>query len=85
MQQFFTVLKAIITLLPAIVEAIKAIEAVLPIGGQGAGKLVVLREMVASAYGAATDAEVGFDALWPALERVVGALVGLLNKAGSFR
>lgn len=85
MQNFANVLKAIIAILPLLIEAIKAIEAALPIGGQGDSKLGVIRAMVESAYGAATDVDVGFDKLWPTLERVIGALVALFNRAGAFR
>ncbi len=85
MNNFVSVLKAIIAILPLVVEAIKAIEAALPIGVQGESKLGVIRAMIEASYAAATDSEVGFDRLWPALERVIGALVGLFNKAGAFR
>lgn len=73
MQNLFMVLK----LLPLIIEAIKALEAAIPMTGKGGEKMAALREVLTVADGAV-------DALWPTIEKVVGVLVGLFNKTGVF-
>lgn len=73
MQNLFMVLK----LLPLIIEAIKALEAAIPLAGKGGEKMAALREVLTVADGAV-------DALWPTIEKVVGVLVGLFNKTGVF-
>ncbi len=83
--QFLSVVKMILTMLPAIIEAIKAIEAALPAGGQGAAKLDAIRGVLQSAYGVASDATERFEAVWPAISGTVSALVALFNKAGVFQ
>lgn len=73
MQNIFMVLK----LLPLIIEAIKALEAAIPMTDKGGEKMAALREVLTVADGAV-------DALWPTIEKVVGILVGLFNKTGVF-
>lgn len=85
MTRFFIVAKAILGLLPVILEALQAIEKSLPVGGQGATKLGLLREAVAGAYDTAGELGVAFQDLWPTIERVVSAAVTMFNKAGVFK
>lgn len=68
---------AILRLLPAIIEAIKALEAAIPGSGQGEAKLAALRGILEAADSTITN-------LWPTIERVVGVVVGLFNKTGAF-
>lgn len=82
--QYLTIIKTVLSLLPLILEAVKAIEAALPEGGQGAQKLALLRQTVQAGFEAATDTVVSFEAVWPALEKVAGAAVGLFNAVGAF-
>lgn len=69
MQNLVMVLK----LLPLIIEALKALEAAVPLPGKGAEKLAALKEILVK-----TDSTV--NTLWPTIEQVVGVLVGLFNK-----
>ena len=64
---------AVLKLLPLIIEALKALEAAVPLPGKGAEKLAALKEILIK-----TDSTVS--ALWPTIEQVVGVLVGLFNK-----
>lgn len=81
---FITTAKTIISLLPAIIDAVKAIESALPQSGMGAQKLALIRATLQSAYGIAKDVTGTFDQIWPAIESTVGAVVGLFNKIGVF-
>jgi hypothetical protein len=83
--QFLTILKTILTLLPLLIEAVKAIEAAVPQGGQGAAKLDLIRQTLQAGYEVASDATVKFEAIWPALQSVIGSVVTLFNATGAFK
>lgn len=82
--QYLTIIKTVLSLLPLILEAVKAIEAALPQGGQGAEKLALIRNTLQAGFEAAGEVAVSFEAVWPALEKTVGAVVGLFNTVGTF-
>jgi hypothetical protein len=67
----------ILNLIPALIKAIAAIEEALPVQGAGKEKLGAIKEIIETTYDAGTT-------LWPPIERVIGILVGLFNKAGVF-
>jgi hypothetical protein len=77
--------KTLLSMLPAIIEAIKAIEAALPDGGKGEDKLIAVREVLQAGYAVAEDQDQPFEKLWPAIQNVVAALVRLFNKVGVFK
>lgn len=84
MNQFLQIIKLIFVLLPLVIDAIKAVEAAVPAGGQGAAKLDAIRGMLQSAYTVADSTMPTFEKLWPALSGTVGAIVGLFNKTSSW-
>ena len=67
----------IVQLIPALIALIKEIEKVIPASGQGSAKLMAIRQIVEAAYGGLTE-------IWPVIEKVVAALVGLFNSTGIF-
>ena len=75
-------LRAVVSLLPAVLDAIKAIEAAIPTSGQGAMKLEAVRVLVQSVYDAADKAAPAFDALWPHLQTAANTFVAMFNKLG---
>ena len=77
--QFLSTVKIVLSLLPLIIEAVKAIEAAFPEGGVGAKKLDMVKETLQSAYSVATDATTTFEQIWPAISGTVNAVVGLMN------
>lgn len=85
MVQLIQILKLLLSLLPLIIDAIKVIEAAVPAGGNGAAKLAAVRELVQGGFAVVSEAGVTFEQAWPAIEKTVGALVGLFNKTGSFQ
>jgi hypothetical protein len=70
------VLMTIINLIPALIAAIKAIEAAVPGSGKGEEKLAAVRGILE-----AVDAS--YASLWPKIQTVVSVLVALFNKTGA--
>jgi hypothetical protein len=75
---WIAIVKIVLSLLPAIIEAIKAIEAALPESGKGSEKLALIRNVVESISTEAVDA-------WPYIEKAVGAIVSFFNATGVFK
>ena len=84
MSKLIAIIKIVAQLLPAIIEAIKAIEAAIPQTGQGAQKLALVRELIEAAFEAVQDAGVTFADVWPAVQRLITKIVGLFNATGIF-
>lgn len=78
-----SIIKAVLLLLPAIIEAIKAVEELFPDSGNGDTKLSFIREIVKSAYEVVDDLD-DFEDLWPFIERAISVVVGFFNKVGLF-
>ena len=68
----------VIKLLPALIEAIKVLESLIPGNGGGEQKLVALRGILEAIDSNVKD-------LWPSIEKVVGVLVGVFNNTGVFK
>lgn len=84
MSKLIAIIKIVAQLLPAIIEAIKAIEAAIPQSGQGAQKLALVRELIEAAFEAVQDAGVTFADVWPAIQRIVAKIVAAFNASGIF-
>jgi hypothetical protein len=82
--QFIQTARLILSLLPLILEAVKAVEAALPEGGLGAQKLALVRQTLQAASDIADDGFDNFEKVWPALEKTIGAVVAMFNKTGLF-
>ena len=83
--QYLTIIKVVLSLLPILIEAVKAVEAAFPASGQGALKLELIRNVVSQAYNAGTGALVKFDELWPVLQGAISSVVSFMNSAGIFK
>lgn len=81
---YFAILKAALSLLPIIIDAIKAIEAAFPEGSNGQHKLEVVKTTVQSAMDVATDVIVPFEQVWPVLQGMIAAIVSAFNALGVF-
>jgi hypothetical protein len=77
MAQALVLITAILQLLPALINAIKAIEEAIPGEGKGELKLAAIRQIleVTSEYSSK---------LWPTLEKVIGVVVSTFNTTGVF-
>ena len=74
---WITTANIILNLIPALITAMKAIEEAIPGQGKGEDKLAAIRAILE-----ATNAQIG--ALWPTIQTVIGVLVTLFNKTGTF-
>ena len=72
-----TTLKTVLMLLPAIIQAIKAIEAAIPGQGKGEMKLAAVRQIIENTYNRSAE-------ILPAIISTIGVLVTLFNKTGTF-
>ena len=68
---------AVLKLLPAIIEAVKAVENLVSDTGQGAAKLQAIREILEAVSSQSAM-------LWPEIQKVIAIIVGLANKTGVF-
>lgn len=71
------VVTTILSLIPALITAIKAIEEAIPGQGQGEAKLAAVRQIL-------EVADAGISALWPKISDAIGVIVSLFNKTGVF-
>jgi len=83
--KFLAIVKTLVSLLPLLIEAIKAVEEAIPGKGAGEAKLAAVRAMLEASYAVANDLGLTFAELWPAIEKTVAGLVGALNTAGVFK
>ena len=79
------IIQASLQLLPIAIEVIKQIEAAIPGQGQGEQKLVAAREILSSLYTTSGGLVEVFETAWPALQKIIGAVVGLFNRTGLFK
>lgn len=84
--QFLTIVKTILSLFPLIVQAITTVEAQVSISGQGAAKLDLIKQVLSGSAEISDDMSNGkFDQVWPAVQKTIGAVVGLFNATGVFK
>lgn len=82
---FIEILKMILTLFPLVIQAVQAIEAAIPTGGNGQAKLELIKNTLQSAYDASTQAFGTFEQIWPVLKNVVSGIVTAFNATGIFK
>jgi hypothetical protein len=82
--KFLEIARLILSLLPVLIQAIRAAEEAIPGEGKGEAKLAMIRGILEAAYSTATDALGTFDQLWPALQSTISAVVQAFNKAKVF-
>ena len=83
--KFIAILRAIVELLPLVIQIIKQVEAEIPGQGKGEAKLAAVRAILEGAYSIASDLGVALSDLWPALEKTISGIVGAFNTAGIFK
>jgi hypothetical protein len=67
----------VLQILPALIDALKAIESAIPAAGKGSEKLAMVKEILEKVYPAVNE-------MWPAIETVIGVVVNWFNKTGVF-
>lgn len=76
--------RSILALLPATIEAVKAIEGAIPEAGKGKEKLELVRVSLEAAYSVGGATVDSFAAVWPAIQVMVTGIVNLFNSLGHF-
>ena len=72
------IVKTVLMLVPALIQAIKAIEEAIPGQGQGEMKLAAVRQIIEDTYEQSAM-------ILPAITSTIGVLVNLFNKTGTFQ
>lgn len=79
----FSIIKAMIGMLPIIEQVIVAVEAMFPAGGSGVQKLELAKAMIQSAYETANEFEAPFASVWPSISAVIANLVPVFAKSAA--
>jgi hypothetical protein len=77
--------KLVLSLLPLLVSAIKAVEEAIPGQGYGEQKLAMIRSIIEAAFEKGGGMLDSFGQAWPVLESTIGAIVRAFNATGVFK
>lgn len=81
--QVIEIIKLIASLIPTIIEIVKAVEASVPAKGAGAEKLSTVQTVLQTAYNLSAEAKpIPFDQLWVGMQKIINAFVTLFNSKG---
>ena len=83
--KFLEILKLVLTVLPLIIDVIKAVEAAIPGEGKGEQKLAIVRAAFESAYKFGDSAFGKFEETWPIITNVISTIVSTFNNIGIFK
>jgi len=75
---WFATLISVLKIVPDIIKIIKALEEAIPEPEQGENKLSIIKATVLAVSEEAA-------ALWPTLEKIIGAIVSIFNVTGTFK
>lgn len=75
--QYLIIIRTVVSLLPAIIEIVKQLDEAIPDSGQGSNKLELLRVILEAGAETASNAKEAFELAWPAIQKVVAAVVSL--------
>jgi hypothetical protein len=81
---FLELISLVVKILPALIQAVKAVEDALPDTGAGEHKLQAVKGILQAVAESAGTASSVFSTVWPALEKVIGVVVGMFNNTGTF-
>lgn len=83
--QFFEIAKLVIGLFPLLIQAVQAVEAAIPVSGNGQQKLELIKSIIQSSYESSNKVMVTFEQLWTPLSSVVKSIVTAFNASGIFK
>jgi hypothetical protein len=83
--KFLQIVRILLELLPIVIQAIKAIEEVIPERGRGEAKLALVRSALEAAYAASDDLTPSFESLWPQIKFIIDKAVAVFNTMGEFK
>jgi len=76
-------IRLVASLLPAVIEIMKAVEEAIPGQGKGEQKLAAVRGILETVYIKVNGAD--FEQVWTVLEKVISVIVNTFNKTGTFQ
>ncbi len=79
------VVSIVTKLLPDTIKFVQTLEEAVPVKGQGAAKLEVLKGLLQGTFETVQQAETTFEQVWPGLSKVVTGLVKLFKLTGLFK
>ena len=78
--QFLIMARTILTLIPLIIQTVRAIEEAFPDSGKGDLKLDIIKTALESSVGVSDDIdEEGFSRIWPVIVKVVGSVLSIVK------
>lgn len=83
MWHYLKIVQLAVSMIPLLIDAIKAVEAAVPGTGRGEQKLALVRELLESAHRTTQGMDVAFSELWPVLQTLINRLVATFNADGS--
>ena len=83
--KYLAIIRAVIDLIPFVIEGIKIAEAALPGEGKGEQKLIMVRSFLEGAYVKADDAIIDFNDLWGPLTTAISGIVAAYNASEVFK
>ena len=78
-------IKLVLSIFPALINAIKTIEASIPVESKGGDKLLLLKNMLQATFENSTKAVSTFEEVWPMLQSVIVSIVNAFNATGVFK
>lgn len=82
---FLEIVKIVLGLLPVILDAVKSIEAAIPVSGKGKEKMDLIKTALQTTYDATNQTKTTFQVIWPQLESIITKVVSVYNSTGIFK
>lgn len=82
---FLEIMKIVLGLLPVILDAVKSIEAAIPVSGKGKEKMDLIKTALQTTYDATNQTKTTFQVIWPQLESIITKVVSVYNSTGIFK
>jgi len=68
----------VLQIVPLLIEVIRSVDRLIPVGGYGKEKLALVKAMLETAFNGITD-------IWPILEVIIAKVVAIANVTGAFK
>jgi hypothetical protein len=83
--QWIENLKLVLSIFPALINAIKTIESAIPVESKGGDKLSLLKDVLQTTFDNSTKTVNTFEQVWPMLQSVIMSIVNAFNATGVFK
>jgi hypothetical protein len=83
--QWIENLKLVLSIFPALINAIKTLESAIPVESKGGDKLSLLKDVLQTTFDNSTKTVNTFEQVWPMLQSVIMSIVNAFNATGVFK